>query len=369
MAGYRYSPQWDQNARRDTDIVDPVLVVRPLSRFEFAVRRPISQIDHALVFTTNEGGFAVYIPPQRPPRSELSSGRWVSVHEVDMGLHHFQRTFQLPSDNDAFAFTAEVDVAWRVMAPDRVVASQVRDVPAHVLPRLEQRMRLVARRFAIEDSAGADAALRADLAAGQLAGELGLHVTPTVRLSLDQAARDQQTALRDISYQTQRIAPQAELERHQHELEQLRQAQRHQLEQAEQAHQQRMLTEKANYYAWYLEHRGVAAWALEIAQRPQDLPQIRELHSQEQLNQVLRQLDVLDRLAAGDHFENYQLERPVQETLRAVRDMFARATPGAEAPPLSAGPGAPAGEAIESAAPAAPPAPGTPAADPGRSGR
>jgi hypothetical protein len=363
MAGYRYSPQWDQHARRNTDIVDPVLVVRPLSRFEFTGRRPVNQVDHALVFTSTRGTFAVYIPPQRPPRSELSSGRYVSVHEVDMGIHHFQRPFQLPSDNDAFTFRGELDVSWRVMAPDLVVASQLRDVPAHVVPRLEERMRVTTRRFSIEDSARAETAVRDNLSRTQVAEELGLHLTCAVRLDLDEAARNQQAALRDLGYQEQRIAPEAELERlketHKQEMDAMRQAHRHRTERADLGHEHELLTEKARFYAWHLEQRGVVPWALEVAKRPDDLPRILEMLSKEQAAQVAEKLDLLDRVEQSGHFETYQLESPVREALRAIRSLFTgtgtdtgvtAAPPSPRLPPGTGGPDGPPTEAADTSA-------------------
>ncbi|MDT0342014.1 PE-PGRS family protein [Streptomyces litchfieldiae] len=356
MAGYRYAPQWDQHARRDTDLVDPVVTVRPLSRFEFIGRTPEHQVDYALVFTGAHGGYEVFIPPRRPTRGELSGGRFLSVHEVDMGIHHFKREFPLPSDNDAFTFLGELDVSWRVVAPDRTVASQVRDVPAHVTPRLEERLRVITRRFAIEDSAGAETAVRDNLTRAQLAEDLGLHMTYGVRLTLDEAARNHQAALRDLAYQSQLAPREIDLERlretGRQELEELKQRHRHQIERADLAHEQEMLAEKARYYAWYLEQRGVVPWALELAQRPHDLPQIRQLMSKEQEARIAQQLDLLDRVEQSGHWESHQLAEPVRETLRAIRELFAApdAAPPAVPPSLPPGGGdGPAGAAQESA--------------------
>lgn len=329
MAGYRYSPQWDQHAKRDTDIVDPVVVVRQLGRFEFVTRRPVSTIDCAQVLTSTCGDLVVYVPPQRPPRKKLTSGRYVSVHEVDLGIHHFKHTFQLPSDDDAFTFRTEVDVSWQVMAPDRVVASQIRNVPAHVVPRLEELMRPLTRRFSIEDSDLAETAVRQALDREPVADEWGLRLVCAVRLHLDEAAREQRAALRRLRYQQQLLAPEAELERlketHKQQLELDRQAHRHQIERADVAHEQEILRQKANYYAWYLEHGGVVPWALQLAQRPDDLPQILKMLSNEQATRVTSQLDLLDRVVASGHFENYQLEEPVRLALRSVRDVMAGA--------------------------------------------
>ncbi|MFI7274927.1 hypothetical protein [Streptomyces sp. NPDC049879] len=365
MAGFRYSPQWDQHAGRDTDIVDPVLVVRPLARFEFTARRPVTQVDHALVFTGPRGALAVYVPPHRPTRGELGGGRFVSVHEVDMGIHHFRRALALPSDDDAFSFTADIDVSWRVVAPDRVVVSQVRDVPAHVVPRLEQRLRTLTRAFAVEDSAGAEHAVREDLSRVQLAEDLGVHLTYAVSLDMDAAAREHHSALRDIRYQAQRVDPQAELDRmremRRQELDLMRQAHDHRLQRAELTHEQQMLSEKARFYAWHLEQRGVVPWALEVAQRPQDLPKILEMLDGRQQAKVVEQLGVLDRVVSSGHFEDYQLEEPVRQALTAVRDLFtgqpaAGHRPGdPRAEPAAIEQGRPSGQAAVPPMPSAPP--------------
>ncbi|MEY6568178.1 hypothetical protein AB8B12_25250, partial [Streptomyces sp. PGLac3x] len=67
MPDHRRPPEWQQNADRHTELRDPVLTVRQISRFEFN-RKALTRIDHALVFTTPpagpEGNHAP--PPPRP---------------------------------------------------------------------------------------------------------------------------------------------------------------------------------------------------------------------------------------------------------------------------------------------------------------
>lgn len=77
-------PQWQQDANRHTVLVDPVVTIQELSRF-----KPLraTRIDHALVFTTAQGGLDTYLPPSRPSRTELATRRWTSVYEVDMGFY------------------------------------------------------------------------------------------------------------------------------------------------------------------------------------------------------------------------------------------------------------------------------------------
>lgn len=50
MPDHHRPPEWQQNADRHTELRDPVLTVRQISRFEFN-RKALTRIDHALVFT------------------------------------------------------------------------------------------------------------------------------------------------------------------------------------------------------------------------------------------------------------------------------------------------------------------------------
>ena len=55
MAEFRRQPEWQQDANRHTALIDPVLTVRPIARFDYTVRRAVTAIDHALVFVTTKG--------------------------------------------------------------------------------------------------------------------------------------------------------------------------------------------------------------------------------------------------------------------------------------------------------------------------
>ncbi|GAA1928085.1 hypothetical protein GCM10009716_39870 [Streptomyces sodiiphilus] len=362
MADFRYAAEWNQHARRGSDIVDPVLIVRQLSRFEFTMRRPTSQIDHALVFSDGRGKYAVYVPPHRPTRAELAAGRYVSVHEVDTGIHHLTLDFRLPSDDEAFTFGTQAELTWQVTAPDRVVDSGLRDVPAILRPKLEQRMRRVSRGFSIEHSRQAEEAVQDDINALQPAGEYGLHVTCAVRLELDDAARDQRTQLRDIGYRHDLLRPQ-------YELEQARAGYQYQLDALQAQQEQQLLAQKAEFYRYYLEHGGVLQWALQLAQRPEDLPNASHGLREDQKAAITGQLDLLRQVADTGRFEDYQLEDATRQTLRRIHDHFAGpAQPPAQLPaagPDTAPPPYPAAAPPAPGVPPVPPAPPAPQAPPG----
>lgn len=81
MVDIRREPDWDQGANRHSELVDPVLTVRQLSRFDH--RKGYSRIDNALVFTTDKGSSmftchligrrALCSPPGGTPRSTKST--------------------------------------------------------------------------------------------------------------------------------------------------------------------------------------------------------------------------------------------------------------------------------------------------------
>lgn len=185
MPAFNRPPEWQRQADRRTELVDPVLTVRQLRRFDLSLKSLV-RIDRALVFVTPKGNYDTFLPPRQPTRAEIAGKRYTTVYEVDMGRHLFSAELALPSDNDAFEFTAAVDLSWMVTDPARFVSSGHRHVPALVLGELQQVARSVTRCFAIRDSAAAERELLQTVSAlGPLGAVAGLQVTVTLRLRRD----------------------------------------------------------------------------------------------------------------------------------------------------------------------------------------
>ncbi|MFE2424246.1 hypothetical protein [Streptomyces hokutonensis] len=363
-------PEWQQPADRHTEIVDPVLTVRQLSRFEFNLKSYV-RIDHALVFATGKGGYVAYLPPQRPTRGDIAANRYTAVYEVDMGVHPHTCELALPSDNDAFEFTAAVDLSWQVLDPVRFVASGHRNVPGLLLGELQQAARPVTRRFAIADSASAEVELleRMNLL-GPLGAPAGLQVTWTLRLKRDEAniehemrkqaiehSADEQirAAQRgmDIDIEVDRRARQGDslqLDRamqygtHQQEL--LLQQQRWQHAQAlltgqQQLELQRLEAQKIEFYQFHLQQGGVHQWALHLAQHPEDSHMVMNSMREDQLRMIQAQMELVQQLLNGDTAESWELEGPKQLALRTVNDILTQRLPGVpQNPPPPLPPGA-----------------------------
>ncbi|MFG2313621.1 PE-PGRS family protein [Streptomyces tendae] len=329
MADFRRQPEWQQDAHRHSTLIDPVLTVRPISRFDHSGRRSVSAIDHALVFATSKGSYDAFLPPHRPSRTDTATRRYVSVYEVDMGSHPVQVELTLPSDDDAFSFGATADLTWRVADPVAYVASGERDVPTRLTRELHQATRPVSRRFAIEDSPAAERAVQQAVETEAFAAGVGLAVTCAVRLRLDDEAIAHRRRLRTLRYETEMLDPEHEFRlrqtRQQHELEALRQQQ-----------SQTLVAEKIRFYQYWLQHGGAGAWALHLAQHPEDTRlAVGSLHK-EQLTAIRGELELI----AGNTLEDYQRAESARTTLRAVDDLIQQQTPPATGHATALPPGA-----------------------------
>ncbi|MFF3510257.1 hypothetical protein [Streptomyces sp. NPDC002573] len=381
MPTFHRQPEWQQSADRHTQLVDPVLTVRQLSRFEFNLRQLV-RIDHALVFSTPKGSYEAYLPPRRPTRAEVAANRYTAVYEVDMGVHPWTSELALPSDNDAFEFTAEVDISWQVLDPARFVASGHRDVPGLVLSELQQAARPVTRRFAIADSAAAEQELlQAVTVLGPLGAPAGLQVTWTLRIKRDRANIEHQQRLQAIdhnateqvrvtqrsmevdvetdrrqrqqdslqiermmAYGTQQQELMIQQQRWQYEQAMLHSGQQHQLalqQGQQQLELQQLEAQKVAFYEWHLQQGGVHAWALHLAQHPEDSRLVMASMREDQLRMIQSQMELVRQLLNGDAAEGYELEGPKQLALRTVNDILTQRLPGVPQtpPPLPEGTG------------------------------
>ncbi|MER6184314.1 hypothetical protein [Streptomyces sp. NPDC001652] len=363
-------PEWQQNADRHTELIDPVLTVRQLSRFEFNLKSYV-RIDHALVFATAKGGYEAYLPPRRPTRGEIATNRYTAVYEVDMGVHPHTAELPLPSDNDAFEFTAQVDLSWQVLDPARFVACGHRDVPGLLLGELQQAARPVTRRFGIADSAAAEREmLDAMSLLGPLGAPAGLQVTWTVRLRRDQENIDHQRRLQAIDHSAEeqiRVAQrgididvEADRRGRRHDALQLDRAmayggrqQELLLQQQRWQHEQALLqgrqmlelqqieAEKIAFYQWHLQQGGVHAWALHLAQHPEDSRLVMQSMRDDQLRMIQAQMDLVKQLLSSEAAENWELEGPKQLALRTVHDILNQRMPGVAQQELPEGDGYP----------------------------
>ncbi|MGW1463545.1 hypothetical protein ACWCPT_04205 [Streptomyces sp. NPDC002308] len=357
MPAFRRPPDWDQHAVRHTPLIDPVVTVRQLARFGFA-RRAHTRIDHALVFSTPEGAYETFLPPLRPSRTSAAAKHYTAVYEVDMGIHPLREELRLPSADDAFEFEAVVDLSWHVADPALFVKSGHRDVPRMLVGELEQAARPFSRRFPVHRSSEAERVLLEEVPVRCALGtRAGLAVSWTVRLRGDQGAVEHASRMRAIDHTTTeqvhtetrglehdaaadlRAAKRAELEdgrtaaneQREHELQLLRQQRQHTAALArtrQTTELQQANAEKIAFYEKHLEQGGVHAWALHLAEHPEDMKVVVDSLRQDQLRVLLAQLKLAEQLLGGDGAESHELEAPKNRALRNVIDVLSQYLPG-----------------------------------------
>jgi hypothetical protein len=279
------------------------------------------------VFATVGGAYDAYMPPHRPSRTDAATRRYTSVYEVDMGSHPVQLELELPSDDDAFSFSATADLTWRVSDPIAYVAGGERDVPTRLAREIHQFARPVSRRFSIEDSREAEAEVQYAIESGVFADGIGLTVTCAVRLRLDDDAIAHRRRKRALRYEADMLDPEHEYR--------LRQAQQlHELEVLRQHQSQELMAQKIAFYQYHLQHGGVAQWAFHLAAHPEDTRMVINALQKDQLSAIESQLELI----AGDTLEDYQKAESARSTLRVVKELNSRQEP----PPQPPVPGRPA---------------------------
>lgn len=359
MADLRKPPDFEQPADRHTPLIDPVVTVRQLSRWGFAPRA-LTRIEHALVFSTPQGDYEEFLPPVRPRRSEAAARRYTAVYEVDMGVHPHRAEIALPSDNDAFEFTATTELSWQVTSPKAFVRSGHRDVPSLLLGELQQAARSLTRRFAIHDSARAEAELLhvlTDPDRPPLGATAGLNVIWTLRLRRDRQEIEHQQRLQAIGHasaeqiRTEQLGGDydaaldrrargqdalhmeraTEYGRMEHELSLRRlewQQGQDRLRTRYQAELQQLEAEKIEFYQKYLEEGGVVAWALHLAAHPQDTRLVIDSMREDQLRFVQAKMELAKGLLSDGNAEEYELEGPRRLAFDAIYEIFNQHLPG-----------------------------------------
>lgn len=97
-----------------------------------------------------------------------------------------------------------------------------------------------------------------------------------------------------------------------------------------------MEADKIRYYQYYLQHGGVASWALHLSRHPEDSRLVMENLRQDQLDLIRSQMNVALQVLKGEgSLEEYQHAGLNKHALQIVEEVLTRGLPGADpAPPV-----------------------------------
>ncbi|MFD5621106.1 hypothetical protein [Streptomyces yangpuensis] len=315
---------WDQRADRHTLLKDPVVTVRQMGRLGLPGGPP-TRIDHALVYTTREGSFEVFLPPVRPRRIPR---RYTAVYEVDMGVHSVRTHIRLPSADDAHEFDVDVELEWQVIDPARFVRSGHRDVPRLLLGELEHAARSVSRRFPMDASAAAEAEVLAVVHEGKPLGEdTGLRALWRVRLRRDEHNIAHTRRLQAIEHATaeevltQQGGARADLEK----------ARRVHAQHRQSLELQEYEALRIEFYREYLTRGGIDAWAMHLSQQPQDSAKALNSLREDQSERLRAQMHLIKEMLTKAGTEPFELEGPRRLAIEAFNAVFGQHVPGDQA--------------------------------------
>ncbi|MFF3676874.1 hypothetical protein ACFYYS_23225 [Streptomyces sp. NPDC002120] len=303
-----HTPDWDQHADRDTLLVDPVLTVRQLGRFDL-VRTVPTRIDHALVCSTARGTYDLYLPPHRP---RAVRRRYTAVYEVDMGIHPVRTRIVLPSSDDAHEFEVTVEIDWQVTDPVLFVRSGHRDVPRLLLGTLERAARPIARQFPIAASDAAETAVLAAVQDHGLRGEdAGLRTEWTVRVRRDALNIEHARRLQGIEHRTAEdiLTKRGQLEIQEYE------------------------AKRIAFYREYLDRGGIDAWAMHLAQHPGDSKEAMTALTEEHRSRLNEQLALVKAVLDKGGAEPFELEAIRRLSISAAHGILGQFVPR-EPPPV-----------------------------------
>ena len=224
------------------------------------------------------------------------------LYEVDTRLHHVGVRIDLPARRDEFAFSATVDIEWRVDDPERVVRDGIDDVVRALLPTLRRKMAAVTRRRDVHQVEDAEQAALEAISPPEVGSRYGLACTFWVHLSSDKATVEHAGAKRELE--------------HKIEIEKLTQR----LRELEQSNNHTLLTSKVEAYRVYMESGRFDQAALRLAQNPDEAAAVAELLRAERDEERRQAIDFIHRLVESDAIDRWQIEETVGGALKWLQE-------------------------------------------------
>lgn len=260
----------------------------PADRNTLRKLNPVSSGHTAIVYLTRRGQFEI-------GSGRLTSGElWLrtpkAVYQVDVSPHQENIELNLPSREEAFAFTAKVRATWRVSNPIAAVTGKLENPAPFVADYLEERLREVTRGFTVENSADAERRVNLDYGDRTIRVSDAVEVVRcTVVLTLDDATRDH-IANRTLADRLK------ERERYDHDLELLRTEHQQELARSKEKHELDLKAQRMHFYADALRTDDLNVLALRLAGHTEDVNDVINLIMQQKrlefegANTVLNQL-------------------------------------------------------------------------------
>ncbi len=136
---------------------NPILSKKEFSFFDLFAPRPRPEPGIAIVLYRSNGETLTLMPGQhRLTAAELAWGQYKGFYKIDIAQRDFKFAVDLPCNNDAFFFRAEVLVVYQIADPAEIVRKQIKHVQAVLQPEIISRMRVMSRKYSATQSQEAE---------------------------------------------------------------------------------------------------------------------------------------------------------------------------------------------------------------------
>ncbi|WP_448337227.1 SPFH domain-containing protein [Chloroflexus aurantiacus] len=278
---------------------NPILGREEFPKFNLFARRPVIDPGIAIVLFKDNGEMFTVMQGERLTAGDIAWGRYRGFYKVDIALHSFRFQDDLPCDQDAFNFKAEVQVTYQVKDPQEIVKNQITDIRSVIEPEIVQKMRRISRKYRAEQSQDAEYEIN-DLFRSGLYIQ-GISVNRIIaNLELEAASRNHLRTIQNIRNQKiqESIAHDLEIMRSRNEFE--------------------IKKLKMEFYEPLIREGQWNLLALHLAQRPEDVATIVNMITQQQQIDLENQLKMLKVMLESDVIEGFHIEEVGKRVLRQL---------------------------------------------------
>ncbi|NGY58089.1 hypothetical protein G7043_03980 [Lentzea sp. NEAU-D13] len=320
------------NQPHQNPAAQPLITKLEPSRSDLFRDRPMPGGERATVYLDRRG--QLYQSDRPLTAGEITINRPRSVYLVDTSVHPYTLALDLPAQEDAFPFHAEVTARWRIGDPCEAVKTRLAEAGHVLAPYLRQTLREISNSYAIEERPAAERAmLRYFSDQGPLMLPQGvLLVHCSVSLSLDGPALEELQNRKRHEWSAQQYVRQSTSIQQNAELTRAQETNRQALERAEADHQLRLTQRRMDFYHRALEGGQESLVALQLASSPAEVNNVLALFMQRDRLDFETAKELLSSLLDNGLVTHGDVQSIMSQASSVIANQLSRASLGLPAP-------------------------------------
>lgn len=302
------------------------------SRTDLFRDRPMPGGERATVYLDRRG--QLYQSDRPLTAGEITINRPRSVYLVNTAVHPYTLVLDLPAQEDAFPFHAEVSARWRVGDPCEAVKTSLVDAGHVLAPYLRQTLRELSTSYAIEERPAAERAMiRYFSDQGPLMLAQGVQLVHcSVSLTLDGPALDELQKRKQHEWNAREYTRQTTALHQNAELERVQEKSRHSRERAETEHQLNLTQRRMAFYGEALAGGQESLVALQLASSPAEVNNVLALFMQRDRMDFETAKDLLNSLLENRLVNHSDVQGIMGQASSVIANQLSRASLGLPAP-------------------------------------